>query len=228
MPAIADLAREVGALLVVDGVHLTPHAAVDVQALGADVYLCSPYKWLGPHLGVMVAEPLLLEGLHPDKLLPSSAVVPERFELGTLPYELLAGTTAAVDVLSDLLAQPSELPRRERVLASMAAVQAHEAALAARLREGLAALPGVRVVGSPERSTPTVLFTVAGHAPAEVATALAARGVNAPAGSFYALEASRALGLGDGDGVRAGIACYTTAEEVDRLLAGVGALLHAA
>nr|MBA2464946.1 aminotransferase class V-fold PLP-dependent enzyme [Nocardioidaceae bacterium] len=100
--AIAASAHEVGALVHVDGVHLTPHAPVDVGALGSDFFACSPYKFFGPHLGATVAEPGLWAQLEPAKLLPSSNTVPERFELGTLPYELLAGTTAAVEFIADL------------------------------------------------------------------------------------------------------------------------------
>ena len=102
VPLIAAAAHERGALVVVDGVHLTAHAPVDVAALGADFYACSPYKFLGPHCGVLAAAPDLLESLSPEKLVPSPDSVPERFELGTLPYELLAGTTAAVDFLAGL------------------------------------------------------------------------------------------------------------------------------
>ncbi len=102
LPAVARAVHEVGALLFVDGVHLTPHAPVDVAATGADVFACSPYKFFGPHLGVLAAAPAVLETVHPDKLLPSTDAVPERFELGTLPYELLAGVTAAVDFVADL------------------------------------------------------------------------------------------------------------------------------
>ncbi|MGL5850159.1 MAG: aminotransferase class V-fold PLP-dependent enzyme, partial [Phycicoccus sp.] len=93
---VADLAHEVGALHWVDGVHATAHASVDLPALRPDFWVCSPYKFMGPHCGVLAADPALLEGIRPDKLLPSSDAVPERFELGTLPYELLAGATAAV------------------------------------------------------------------------------------------------------------------------------------
>lgn len=103
IPAIAERVHEAGALLYVDGVHLTPHSPVDIGRLGADFYACSPYKFLGPHLGVLAADPGLLETVHPDKLLPASDAVPERFELGTLPYELLAGTTTAVDFLAGLV-----------------------------------------------------------------------------------------------------------------------------
>ena len=220
--ALAEAAHRVGSLVHVDGVHLTPHAPVDVNELGADFYACSPYKFLGPHHGVLVADPALLETVHPDKLLPSSDAVPERFEMGTLPYELLAGTKAAVDVLADLLPD-QQGGRRERVLASMAALERHEDRLFTRLLDGLAGLDGVRRHGCPARRTPTVLFTVHDRDPREVSTLLAERGVNAPAGSFYALEASRHLGLSDGGGVRAGLAPYTDDDDVDRLLAGVAA-----
>ncbi|MEP7091999.1 MAG: cysteine desulfurase-like protein, partial [Nocardioidaceae bacterium] len=217
--AIADAAHAVGALVFVDGVHLTPHAPVDVAALGADVFACSPYKFFGPHCGVLAAAPALLETIHPDKLLPSTDRVPERFELGTLPYELLAGVTAAVDVIADLA--PSEGDRRTRVLTSMAAVEAHEDALFERLLSGLHDLDRVRTYGAPARRTPTVLFEVEGSTPTAVYEHLATRGVNAPASSFYALEASRWIGLGDTGAVRAGLAPYTSADDVDRLLAGV-------
>lgn len=231
-PDVADLtsrAREVGALSYVDAVHLAPHAVVDRAALGADLLVCSPYKLFGPHLGALAADPALLETLHPDKLLPSTEAVPERFELGTLPYELLAGVSAAVDFVADLAPDSADDPagpadRRARVLAGMRSVEEHEAALLATLLTGLARLDGVIVHGHPTRRTPTVLFTVDGLAPVEVQRRLADLDVHAPAGSFYALEASRHLGLGDTGGVRVGLAAYTSPEDVDRLLAGVGGL----
>src|SRR3954468_11330533 len=117
LPAITALAHAAGALTWVDGVHLTAHAPVDVAALGADFFICSPYKFLGPHCGVLAAAPALLETLHPAKLLPSTDAVPERFELGTLPYELMAGTTAAVDFLAGLTT--AEGSRRDRLVAAM-------------------------------------------------------------------------------------------------------------
>jgi len=217
--AIAAAAHAVGALLFVDGVHLTPHAPVDVPALGADFYACSPYKFFGPHHGIVVAEPALLESLAPDKLLPSSNAVPERFELGTLPYELLAGTAAAVDALAELVAGTG--PRRERVLASLAACEHHEERLFTRLLDGLASIDGVTRHGRPANHTPTVLFSVRGRTPGEVHELLAAQQVNAPASSFYAIEAARHLGLGDVGAVRAGLAPYTDSSDVDRLLEGV-------
>ncbi|WP_431921603.1 cysteine desulfurase-like protein [Amycolatopsis tucumanensis] len=220
IPAIAAAVHETPALLYVDGVHLTPHAPVDVTALGADFYGCSPYKFLGPHLGLVAAAPELLETLHPDKLAPSTNAVPERFELGTLPYELLAGTTAAIDFLADLV--PGDGTRRQRLLRSLTELEEHEQALLDRLDAGLADIPGVTRYGSPtRRRTPTVLFSVEGVPSQVVYERLGAQGVNAPAGSFYALECSRHLGLGDTGAVRAGIAPYTTAAEVDRLLDGV-------
>jgi cysteine desulfurase family protein (TIGR01976 family) len=217
--AIAEAVHAVGALLYVDGVHLTPHAPVDVAALGADFYACSPYKFFGPHHGVLVASPERLATVHPAKLLPSTDAVPERFELGTLPYELLAGTTAAVDFIAGLASTAPD--RRTRVLESMRAVEAYEDDLLERLLDGLRGIDRVRLHGSPARRTPTVFFSVEGREDREVYRHLAAGGVTAPASSFYALEASRWLGLGDTGAVRAGLAPYTDADDVDRLVAGV-------
>ncbi|MEU6288002.1 cysteine desulfurase-like protein [Streptomyces sp. NPDC046988] len=223
LPAVARLAHGVGALLHVDAVHYASHAVVDPAALGADTLVCSPYKFLGPHLGVLAARPEFLETLRPDKLLPSSDAVPERFELGTLPYELLAGTRAAVDFLAGL--EPdAHGGRRERLLASFAALETHEDALRRRIEAGLADLGGITVHSRAARRTPTLLFTVAGLSPAEVYRRLAEHGVDAPAGTFYALEASRHLGLGDEGGVRVGLAPYTSADDVDRLLTALAAL----
>jgi cysteine desulfurase family protein (TIGR01976 family) len=225
LPAVAEAVHDAGALLYVDGVHLTPHAAVSVGDLGADFYACSPYKFFGPHHGVVVARPETLEELHPDKLLPSTDAVPERFELGTLPYELLAGTTAAVDFIADLASAAPD--RRTRVLESMQAVEEHENRLFTRLLDGLAAVPGVTLHGAPKHRTPTAFFSLDGHPAAEVHAQLARRGVNAPASSFYAIEASRWIGLGDAGAVRAGLAPYSNHEDVDRLVAGVAEVAEA-
>jgi len=217
--AIADAAHAQGALVYVDGVHLTPHASVDVASLGADFFVCSPYKFLGPHLGTLAADPGLLDKLEPDKLLPQTDDVPERFELGTLPYELLAGTTAAIDFLADLVEGDGD--RRSRLVASMAALEDYEAGLFAMLLDGLAALDGVTLHGSAVQRTPTALFSVAGRTPQEVYERLALAGVNAPGGNFYALEASRWLGLGDEGATRAGLAPYTDSSDIDRLVTAV-------
>ena len=222
VPAIVEAAHRVGALVYVDGVHLTPHAPIDIGALGADFFVCSPYKFFGPHHGVLTADPALLESIEPDKLLPSSSQVPDRFELGTLPYEVLAGTTATVDFIAGLASDATE--RRARVVESMTAVEEYEDRLFSRLVDGLSSIDGVTLHGSPKRRTPTALFSVAGRSPLEAYESLAERGVNAPASSFYAIEASRWLGLGDTGAVRAGPAPYTNDHDIDLLLAGVAEL----
>ena len=139
--AIAASVHAIGALLYVDGVHLTPHTAIDVKAIGADFYGCAPYKFFGPHIGVIAASPALLQSLHPDKLLPSTEEVPMRFELGTLPYELLVAVTAAVDFIAGMHEGTGD--RRQRIIASMTAAEEYEDSLSCRLREGLKATPGV-------------------------------------------------------------------------------------
>ena len=227
LPAIAAAVHAAGALLFVDGVHFTAHELPDVGALGADFFTCSPYKFLGPHCGVLVARPELLETIEPDKLLPATNAVPERFEYGTLPYELLAGVTAAVDVLASLDPETTDAasPRRARLAASYAALHEHERALADRLRAGLDGLDGVTVWSRAGRRTPTVLMTFDGRAASDVTKRLAADRVLAPSGNFYALEASRHLGLGDEGGLRVRLAPYTDESDVDRLLASLAATL---
>jgi cysteine desulfurase family protein (TIGR01976 family) len=219
---IAALVHEQGALLYLDAVHLAAHAYVDRLALGADLVACSPYKFLGPHCGVVAAAPALLDTLHPDKLAPAADTVPERFELGTLPYELLAGTTAAVDFLASLAPDAdAAAPRRDRLVAAYAAIEAHEDALRAELEAGLAEIPGVTVYSRAAHRTPTLLLTFEGRDAADVSLQLAAQNVNAPASNFYAMEASRRLGLGDAGGLRIGIAPYTDADDITRLLSGL-------
>jgi cysteine desulfurase family protein (TIGR01976 family) len=229
VPDVAGIARLVHrhprALLHVDGVHYAAHAFVDLARLGADFFVCSPYKFLGPHHGVLTASPQLLEQLRPDKLLPSTDAVPERFELGTLPYELLAGTTAAIDVLAGLSGDATG-GRRDRLRAAFAAIERHEEALRERLEAGLAELPGVTVRSRAARRTPTLLLTFDGREAADASVYLADRGVHAPAGSFYALEASRHLGLGDTGGLRVGLSPYNDKDDVDRLLEGLAAFLR--
>ena len=218
--ALAAAVHDVGALFFVDGVHFTAHAAVDVAAIGADVFVCSPYKFLGPHCGVLVARPDLLTSLEPDKLLPSTNSVPEKFELGTLPYELLAGTTAAINFLAGLAA-PRVEGRRARLLAALADIEDHEDRLRSTLEHGLAALPGMTLYSRAGLRTPTLLLTIDGRDAGEAQRYLASVGVNAPAGSFYALEASRWLGLGDAGGLRIGLAPYSNLDDVERLLTGL-------
>ena len=227
-PPISEIARVVhgvGALLWVDGVHSTAHANVDLEALGADFFVCSPYKFLGPHCGVLAASPELLETIHPGKLLPSSDAVPERFEFGTLPYEMMAGVTAAVDFLAALvpadLGVAETLTRRELLVRSALGREEHESQLLARLESGLADLASVTVHSRAADRTPTLLLTFAGASAADASQFLFERRILAPAGSFYAIEASRHLGLGDDGGLRIGLAPYNTAGDVDRLLVAI-------
>lgn len=222
--AIAELTHEAGALLYVDGVHYTAHCAVDVRELGADFFACSPYKFLGPHCGVVAGRPDVLAELRPAKLLPATDRVPERFEHGTLPYELMAGVTAAVDFLAGMTAGSGA--RRDRLVAGMNALEQHEDALRARIEVGLHELPGVSVHSRAARRTPTLLVTFARHAAATIAAELAQHDINAPAGSFYAYEAARRLGLGEAGGLRIGLAPYNTESDVDRLIGVLAATLR--
>lgn len=223
VPAIAKLAHRAGALMYVDGVHATPHGPVDLRALGADFYATSAYKWSGPHIGAVIADPALLETVRPDKLASSPDTVPERFETGTLPFADLDGVTAAVDHLAAMV--PGTGNRRERLLTSMAAAEAHELALFAVLLEGLEQLPYVTVYGKPARRTATAYFNVAGRTPRQVAEHLAKLGVNVWNGHNYAWELTGALGIRDSGGaVRAGLVHYNDRSDVDRLLDGVSRL----
>lgn len=224
IPDIAERAHAVGALLYVDGVHYSAHYSVDVPALGADLFACSPYKFLGPHAGVVTGRAELLERLHPDKLRPSPDVVPERFELGTLPYELMAGTTAAIEVLAGLV--PADGSRRERLIRSLSAVGEHEDRLRNRIEDALAEWPEVTVHSRARRRTPTLLLTCAGYDVADISARLAHEGINAPAGTFYAWEPSRVLGVNETGGLRIGMSPYSDDQDVDRLLGALDRILH--
>lgn len=234
-PAVAQIAERVhaaGGLLWVDGVHHAAHCGVDIDALGADFYVASAYKFFGPHCSVLAADPALLQTIRPAKLLPSTNAVPERFEFGTLPFELLAGVTAAVDFLAAAgsAARP-EGTRRQQVLAGMAVIDARETVLRQRIEDGLAEFGDAIVMHSRAgRRTPTLFMTFPGRSAAEVSAALAQRQVLAPAGSFYAHEAFqvlRAAGRTDDEaGLRVGLAAYTSDEDVQRLLDGLAGILR--
>ena len=221
---IADRAHAVGALVYVDGVHFASHHLVDVPALGADLFVCSPYKFLGPHCGVLAGGPDLLESLNPDKLVPSPDNVPERFEFGTLPYEVLAGAAATVDFLAALDPGPAAT-RREQLTESLAALHDHEMSLRGRLQEGLGGF-GERIIVHSQASdrTPTFLMSLRGRDVRDAHAHLASRKVVTAAGSFYAYEPFRALKLED-PALRVGLAPYNTADDVDRLLGGIGDFL---
>ncbi|MFC5494932.1 cysteine desulfurase-like protein [Nocardioides caricicola] len=219
---IADAAHAVGAQVFVDAVHLAAHGFVDVTELGADYFVCSPYKFLGPHCGVLGAAPELLATLRNDKLVPSTDAVPERFELGTLPYEIMAGATATVDFLA-AIAPGDATSRRERLRTSLHAVDEHELRLRTRLEDGLD--PGVVVHSRAADRTPTLLLTFPGRETKDAYRFLAERGVLAPAGSFYAYEGFRRLGLEDENALRLGLAPYVDDTDVDRALEGLAAFL---
>jgi cysteine desulfurase family protein (TIGR01976 family) len=226
--AIADKAHAVGALVYVDGVHYTAHELVDVAALGADFFMCSPYKFLGPHCAVLAAAPELLETVVPDKLAPSTNVVPERFEFGTLPYEIMAGATAAVDFLARI-APGDGVTRRGRLEASLRDVDAHELRMRGLIEAGLASLGDrVTVWSRAAKRTPTLLITVEGRDLADAYAFLAERDVLAPSGSFYAMEPFQALGLHDENALRMGVAPYTDESDVERLIEGLRDFLASA
>ncbi|MCF6745015.1 cysteine desulfurase-like protein [Blastococcus sp. KM273128] len=221
---IAAQAHAVGALVYVDAAHAAPHVFLDKASLGADLLAVSAYKWCGPHVAAVVADPDLLSYLQPDKLLPSPDRVPDRFETGTPPFELYAGVSAAVDHLAGLCGDAAG-SRRDRLRVSMAAVARHEGDLFDWLDQALRAMRHVQVIGEPERCTPTLSFTVAGMRPRQVAAELARAGICAWDGDFYSRELFDALGVNeDGGAVRLGLMHYNTADEVGRIIDAVAAL----
>ena len=223
VPTLVALAHEAGALTYVDGVHHAAHVLPDLAGSGADFYACSPYKFGGPHCGVVAAAPALLEELRPDKLLPSSDRVPERFELGTLPYEQLAGVTAAVDFLASL--DPTGAgDRRARLAGAYAATESHEDRLRTRIEDALAARDDATLWSRAPERTSTLYFTLDGRSPTEVHAALGERGISISSGHCYAWEPCQRLGLGEAGAIRVGLAPYSDDDDVDRLLNALEAL----
>ncbi len=209
LPGIVAAAHAAGARVYVDAVHAAPHRRLDVEALGCDALACSAYKWFGPHVGILCGRPEVLEELKPDKLRPSSDEVPDRWELGTLPFESLAGVRAAADyVLS----------------ADWEVVRAHEDALLAAALDGLGAMSHVTVYGAARDRAPTLMFNVAGRTSDEVAAALAERQIAVWQGNYYAVELERHLGLEPHGAVRAGFVHYNDEADAERLLAAVSDL----
>jgi selenocysteine lyase/cysteine desulfurase len=200
---VTALAREAGALAWVDAVHYAPHGPIDVQAAGADVLLCSPYKFYGPHLGLVFGRRDLLESWRPYKVRPSDDFpVGHRYETGTLAHELLAGFVAAVEYLREV---------------GWEFVSEHERELGQRFLDGLP--QGYRLHGIPslDGRVPTFAVTHERASPEEVATRLGDQGFAVWHGNYYAVEIMKRLGLADG-AVRIGIVHTNTADEVDRLL----------
>ena len=220
LKAIGAAVHKVDALFYVDGVHLTPHSPISVKEIGADFFGFSFYKMFGPHCAALAAAPALLETLQNDKLLPATNVVPERFEFGTLPYELMAGSVAAIEYIANL-APGSATSRREKIVNSMRALESYEDELLEYMESSLKALPGITLYGHAKKRTPTLYFSFKGFESVEIYKAMAKKSVTLPASNFYALETSRKLGLGDAGALRAGLAPYSTRDDVDRLVAGL-------
>ena len=218
---VCGIARAAGALSFVDAVHFAPHELVDVRAIGCDFLACSSYKFYGPHAGILFGRSALVQGLDIPKLEPAPEEAPERMETGTQNHEGIVGAAAAVDYLASLAEGGGT--RRERLCRAFRALHLRGGALTTRLWEGLSAIGGVTLYGPPPGTprTPTVSFTVRGRTTEDVARALVSRGVYASNGDFYAQTVAERLGRGADGFVRAGAACYTTSEEVDRLLEGV-------
>ena len=226
LKAIGAAVHKVGALFYVDGVHLTPHAVISAKDIGADFFGFSFYKLMGPHCAALAASPELLKSLNNDKLLPSTSNVPEKFEFGTLPYEIMAGATAAIDFIADM-APGSGKTRREKIVNSMNALEAYEDDLLLYMEKAIKSLPGVTMYGHAKHRTPTLYFSFANVTSGDIYQAMVKKKVNVPAHNFYALEVSRKLGLGDDGALRAGLAPYSTRDDVDRLVSGLREVLNA-
>jgi cysteine desulfurase family protein (TIGR01976 family) len=213
----SKLARGVGALTFVDAVHYAPHRLVDVRAFGCDFLACSAYKFHGPHVGILYGRGELLRSLDVPKLRPSPDTAPERLETGTQNHEGIAGASAAIDFLASLARGPD---RRSRLVAAFEALHHRASSLVDRLWGGLERIEGVTLYGPgpTEPRTPTISFVMEGLTPERICRSLAERGIFASHGDFYATTAVERLGRASTGLVRLGCACYTTLEEVDRLL----------
>lgn len=219
------LAHAVGAMAFVDAVHSAPHQLVDVRAIGCDFLACSAYKFYGPHIGVLYGTSERILELDAPKLEPAPDTAPERLETGTQSHEGIVGAAAAVDFLALLGGGDT---RRARLESAFAALHDRGMALVTRLWDGLRAIPGVRVFGPPPSvpRTPTIAFVVDGLSSTTVAQRLADRALFASNGDFYATTVIERIGMAPDGVVRAGCACYTTADEVDRLIDSVGAIVR--
>lgn len=218
----SEMAKAAGAWTFVDAVHYAPHVLVDIARIGCDFLVCSPYKFYGPHLGVLWGRRELLESIDVPKLVPAPDEVPERLETGTLSHEGIVGAAAAVNFLASLSGTP-EAPLRGSLARAYSLLNERGESLFRRLWVGLGEIPRVTRFGPPPGSprTPTVSFVVEGATADRVAEELARRGIFVSSGDFYAWTVVRRLGHGADGVVRAGCACYTTEDEIERLLSGV-------
>ncbi len=220
------MAHEAEALTFVDAVHYAPHQLIDVREWGCDFLACSAYKFYGPHVGMLYGRRERLEALDAAKLEPAPNRSPERLETGTQNHEGIVGAAAAVDYLASLASPSSGGPdagRRERLRAVFDVLHDRGCSLLARLWEGLSGIQGVRLYGPPPDAprTPTLSFTLGGLASSEVSRRLAGRGIFASHGDFYATTVAQRLGVSAQGLVRIGCACYSTEEEIDRVVEGV-------
>jgi cysteine desulfurase family protein (TIGR01976 family) len=217
---VVQMAREVGALSFVDAVHFAPHRLIDVKELGCDFLACSAYKFYGPHIGILYGRRELLDSIDFPKLKPAPDAAPENAETGTQSHESIAGAAAAIDFLASLAPGST---RRERLVNYFSEMHGRDQALAATLWNGLSEIAGVRLYGPPPTMarTSTVSFTLKDIPSEAVARFLAGHGIFLSHGDFYAATVVERLGLVEQGLTRAGCACYTTLEEVERLLDGV-------
>lgn len=227
--AVAVVRARSGALVFVDAVQAVPHLPVDVAALGADFVTCSPYKFFGPHQGVLWAKRDVVEHVEAYKVRPAHADGAHRFETGTPSFEGQGGTLGAIDYLEWLggATDPGANSRRARLLAAMTAIADYERGLGDRLLAGLATIAGLEVWGPPTMAgrVPTFAFTIDGRHPDAIAAHLAEREIYAWSGHFYAVEVIDRLGLAERGGlVRVGLCHYNNAEDVDRLIAALAEL----
>jgi cysteine desulfurase family protein (TIGR01976 family) len=220
----AQMARDAGALSFIDAVHYAPHNLVDVKAIGCDFLACSAYKFYGPHTGILYGRKDLLDVIEFPKLRPAPDNSPDKIETGTQSHESMAGAAAAVDFLASLAEGNS---RRERLEIVFDEMHTRQKELTGYLWDGLSTINGVRLYGPPPdaRRTSTVSFTVKDHPSEEVTKELVKKGVFTSHGDFYALTVVERLGVADVGLVRAGCTCYTTLDEVERLVEGVRAIV---
>jgi selenocysteine lyase/cysteine desulfurase len=204
----------------VDAVHFAAHELIDVKEMGCDFLVCSPYKFYGPHAGVMYTRADLLAALDVPKLDPAPNEIPDRIETGTQNHEGIVGSAAAVEFLASLTDGET---RRERVVAVMTELHRRGQELVSRLWIGLEGIKGVTCYGPPpgRPRTPTISFSVKGKKSAQVAKTLANEAIFASNGNFYAATVIEKLGFSGVGLMRAGCACYTTEAEVDRLIEAV-------
>jgi cysteine desulfurase family protein (TIGR01976 family) len=218
------MAKAVGAEVFVDAVHYAPHALVDVKAMDCDYLACSAYKFYGPHIGILYGRKSRIEQIAFPKLDPAPNESPERVETGTQNHEGMVGAAAAVDFLANIA--PSGSTKRQQLTASFKWIHVRGEELFRRLRGGLADVPGITLYGPPagEPRTPTLSFVIKGMSTNDIARSLAKKGLFVSNGDFYAMTVIERLGQAADGVVRVGCSCYTTEEEIDRLIAGVHSL----